>query len=73
MLNLLSNANVTRNISTCSCRLNNLFLFTAIGATKGFEHFQSEPASVAITGQTYHQMLDIATPNHSFHWFLYDE
>lgn len=60
-------------LSSTSRRFNNLFSFTAIGATQGFAHFQSGPASVAITGRTYHRVLDVSTPNHSFHWFLYDE
>ena len=71
--NLISNHNAARRISACSRRLNNLFSFTAIGATNGFAHFRSGPASVAITGRTYHRILDVATPNHSLHWFLYDE
>lgn len=63
----------SRNLSSSSRRLNNLFSFTAIGATQGFNHFSTGSASVAITGRTYHRMLDVTDPNHSFHWFLYDE
>jgi hypothetical protein len=70
---ILSNPNDRHQISASSRRLNNLFSFTAIGATKGFAHFKRGPASVAITGRTYHRVLDVSTPNHSFHWFLYDE
>ena len=44
-----------------------------IGTTKGFTQFALGPASVSITGCTYHRMLDAQTPNHSLHWFLYDE
>lgn len=70
---IVSDATTSRGISAGSRRLNNLFSFTAIGATQGFAQFRSGPASVAITGRTYHRILDVGTPNHSFHWFLYDE
>jgi hypothetical protein len=50
---ILSNPNDRHQISASSRRLNNLFSFTAIGATKGFAHFKRGPASVAITGRTY--------------------
>lgn len=60
-------------ISNLSRRINNLFCFTAIGATSGFQHWQTFQGSVAITGRMYHRVLDVSTPNHSMHWFLYDE
>ena len=59
-------------LSAHSRCLNNLFCFTAIGASRGFHHFDTGPASVAITGRTYHRMFDIADSSHSLHWFLYD-
>jgi hypothetical protein len=40
---------------------------------KKFAHFRSGISSVAITGRTYHHILDISEQDHSFHWFLYDE
>jgi hypothetical protein len=49
-----------------------MFAFTAIGATQHFQHFTSGPASVAITGRTYHRIFDLADNSHSLHWFLYD-
>ena len=54
------------------CCLNNLFCFTVIGTTHGFHHFDFGPASVAITGQTYHCIFDMANSSHSLHWYLYD-
>ena len=41
-------------ISPCSHRLNSLFSFTAIGASKGLERFRTGLWNVAITGCTYH-------------------
>ncbi|KIJ32636.1 hypothetical protein M422DRAFT_265518 [Sphaerobolus stellatus SS14] len=64
---------IAKKISAYSRRLNNLFAFTAIGATGHFQHFHSGVHSVAITGHTYHRMLDASTPEHSIHWFIYDE
>jgi hypothetical protein len=61
-----------RVLSSQSRCLNNLFCFTAIGASKGFYHFNTAPASVAITGRTYHRLFDIADTSHSLHWFLYN-
>lgn len=73
--NLATNPNVrdARNVSAFSRRLNNLFAFTAIGATQGFFHFSSGLSSVAITGRTYHRIFDVADGSHSIHWYLYDE
>lgn len=51
----------------------NLYAFTAIGVSGQFQHFDYGVGDVAITGQVYHKMLDIASGNHSLHWFLYDE
>jgi hypothetical protein len=62
-----------RQASALSRRANNLFSFTAIGASVGFQKFRTGLANVAVTGRTYHRIFDIATPNHSIHWFLYDE
>lgn len=70
---LISSPVASRQLSSSSRRLNNLFSFTAIGATQGFTHFDTGSASVSITGRTYHRVLDVTAPSHSFHWFLYDE
>lgn len=65
---------VHRNkLSTLSRKLNSLFSFSAIGVTDEWAHFQTGPASVAITGRVYHRIFDAAQPNHSIHWYLYDE
>lgn len=69
----LTNITTRPECSSISRRLNNLFAFTAIGASKGFQKFRFGLANVAITGRTYHRMLDITAPHHSIHWFLYDE
>ncbi|CAG8641606.1 26675_t:CDS:2 [Racocetra persica] len=60
------------NISTLSRKLNSLFTFTAIGVQGQFVHL-SPPSSVCITGRTYHRILPANMPNHSIHWYLYDE
>lgn len=60
------------HISEHSRTLNNLFLFTAIGTSDHFEHFQTGQSNVAVTGRIYHRMLDVTTPDHSIHWFLYN-
>ena len=62
-----------RLLSSLSRRLNNLFCFTAIGVSGGFEHFDSGQPTVAITGRVYHRIFDVSRPSHSIHWFLYDE
>ena len=62
----------SRHVSARSWALNNLFAFTAIGATQHFQHFDAGPSSVAITGRTYHRIFDISDSTHSLHWFLYD-
>ena len=62
-----------RNISPYSHRLNSLFSFTAIGASKGFQSFQTGIWNIAITGRTYHHLFDISSVEHSLHWYLYDE
>jgi hypothetical protein len=71
--NLINDTRASRHLSTRSWCLNNLFCFTAIGATKGFTHFETGLSSVAITGRTYHRIFDIADESHCLHWFLYDE
>jgi len=70
---IVQDASQTNNLSAQSRCLNNLFCFTAIGASKGFTHFDTGPPSVSITGRTYHRMFDISDNSHSLHWFLYDE
>jgi hypothetical protein len=70
---LLSDRQFSQNISSRSRRLNNLFAFTAIGATNGFTTFKTGVSTVSITGRTYHRLFDINDPTHSLHWFLYDE
>jgi hypothetical protein len=45
---LLHDPQHSRGMSTASRRFNNLFCFTAIGATEGFTHFASGTASVSI-------------------------
>jgi Helitron helicase-like domain at N-terminus len=64
---------LSKKLSSYSRRLNNLFSFTAIGATNGFTHFESGISAVAITGRTYHRIFDVKNQSHSLHWFLYDE
>jgi hypothetical protein len=59
-------------ISAISRRLNNLFAFSAIGATEGFVHFDGL-ANVVLTGRVYHRLLDLSEGEHSMRWFLYDE
>jgi hypothetical protein len=61
-----------KELSSRSRALNNLFCFTALGATKHFQHFDTGAASVAITGRTYHRLFDVTDNRHSLHWFLYD-
>jgi len=60
------------SVSAISRRLNNLFAFSAIGATEGFVHFQGL-ANVVLTGRVYHRILDLSEGEHSMRWFLYDE
>ncbi|CAG8840893.1 36230_t:CDS:1, partial [Racocetra persica] len=43
-----------------------------IGVQGQFVHL-SPPSSVCITGRTYHRILPANVPNHSIHWYLYDE
>jgi hypothetical protein len=62
-----------RNISPYSRRLNSLFSFTALGASKGFQSFQTGVWNVAITGRTYHRLFDISNTEHCLNWYLYDE
>ena len=69
----LTNITTRPECSSISRRLNNLFAFTAIGASKGFQKFRFGLANITITGRTYHHMLDITAPHHSIHWFLYNE
>jgi hypothetical protein len=54
-------------------KLNNLFAFTALGASNRFKSFQIGVLSVAITGRMYHHVFDVNDNSHSLHWFLYDE
>jgi hypothetical protein len=51
---MLQNDELSKDISTLSRRLNNLFSFTAIGATGGLTQFTMGPPSVSITGRTWH-------------------
>ncbi|CAG8695733.1 2544_t:CDS:1, partial [Ambispora leptoticha] len=60
------------NISASSRKLNALFSFTAIGIQGQFVQLPA-PSSVSISGQTYHCILPANIPNHSIHWYLYDE
>ena len=69
----LTNITTMPECLSISWRLNNLFVFTAIGASKGFHKFSFGLANIAITGRTYHHMLAVTMPHHSIHWFLYDE
>jgi hypothetical protein len=55
-----------------SRRVNNLFAFSAIGATGRFVQFQGL-SNVVLEGRVYHRLLDVAEEGHSMHWFLYDE
>lgn len=48
------------------------FLLYSDRSLKGFYHFNTAPASVAITGHMYHRLFDIADSLHSLHWFLYN-
>jgi hypothetical protein len=59
-------------ISAISRRLNNLFAFSAIGATQGFVNFRGL-ANVVLTGRVYHRLIDLSEGEHSMRWFLYDE
>ena len=72
LLSALHKVPASRHLSAKSRMLNNLFTFTAIGATQHFYHFERGPASIAITGHTYHCMFDITDTSHSLYWFLYD-
>jgi hypothetical protein len=69
---VLENRELSKDISGISRRLNNLFCFTAIGATGGFTHFHTGSSTVSITGRTYHRLYDVANSRHCLHWFLYD-
>ena len=69
---IIEHSTAANHLSFRSRTLNNLFAFTAIGATEHFQHFQNGPASITITGRTYHRLFDIADNSHSLHWFLYD-
>jgi len=68
----LEDSELSKDISAISRRLNNLFCFTAIGATGGFTHFATGSATVSITGRTYHRLYDVSDAQHCLHWFLYD-
>lgn len=59
-------------LCSISRKLNNLFAFTILGVTGGFQSLPT-PSNVAISGRVYHQILDISQGNHSLRWFLYDE
>jgi hypothetical protein len=59
-------------ISAISRRLNNLFAFSSIGATKGFIRFDGL-FNVVLTSRVYHRLLDLSKGEHSMRWFLYDE
>lgn len=68
----ISNIFDNPNISILSRKLNTLFSFTSIGVQGKFIQIPA-PSSVCITGRTYHRVLPANTPNHSIHWYLYDE
>jgi Helitron helicase-like domain at N-terminus len=70
--NVIENSPSRNTLSSRSRCLNNLFCFTALGATQHFQHFATGLASVAITGRTYHRLFDITDNTHSLHWYLYD-
>jgi hypothetical protein len=70
---VIDDESLSQNLSSHSRRLNNLFSFTAIGATNGFTRFETGISAVAITGRTYHRIFDVKDHSHSLHWFLYDE
>ena len=69
---IVKNSPTKTELSSRSRSLNNLFCFTAIGATQGFQRFDTGPASVAITGRMYHRLFDIADKSQALNWFLYD-
>lgn len=71
---ILSNSFESYNqvLSSLSRKLNNLFAFTSISVSGGFQHLPT-PSNVAITGRIYHQIRDLSTAGHSLQWFLYDE
>jgi hypothetical protein len=73
MVVMLQDHGLSKDISALSRRLNNLFSFTAIGATGGFTQFATGPPSVSITGRTYHRLYDVTDARHSLHWYLYDK
>lgn len=74
LLSTLTNLCNTQDLhfSWLSRRINNLYAFTALGTTGKFINF-SGLSNVVVTGRVYHRMLDLSTPKHSLHWFLYDE
>ena len=72
LTNVVNNSPTKTELSSRSRALNNLFCFTAIGSTQGFQRFDTGPASVAITGRTYHRVFDAADRSQALNWFLYD-
>ena len=72
LVNVIDNFPSKRQLSSHYRSFNNLFCFTTIGASCGFQHFDTGPTSVAISGCTYHRIFDIANTTHLLHWFLYD-
>ena len=69
---MIENSPSRNTLSLHSGCLNNLFCFTALGATQHFQHFTSRPASITITGRTYHHLFNITDNLHSLHWYLYN-
>src|ERR1700722_2145301 len=63
----------SRWISHHSHHLSNLFSFTTLGSTGGFLRFAGGPASISVTGQTYHRLFNVTDNLHSLHWYLYDQ
>lgn len=53
-------------LSHISRKLNNLFCFSVIGVTGGFRQLPT-PSNVAISGQVYHQLLDVHEGQYSIY------
>lgn len=68
----INNILIDPTCSNLSRKLNALFSFTAIGVQGQFVTLPA-PSSVCITGHTYYRILLINTPNHSLHWYIYNE
>ena len=55
-----------------SRKYNNLFAFSAIGATTGFKSVAGGPSNVILHGRAYHRMLPGNCTTGPLRWFLYD-